>query len=214
MSKEHANNQTELKQCKEYYMSSVNLRCTIKWIKGFIYPSVAAILYMQVVFNFKQRKILRLFLALPCNIIDVPGSSLSQGQEPHSWVSLQLEVTLLQKILFLMDYFRSCHVKNKHAINKWYTMHTGANMVETTYYILIWERARKRERKSEREQFIYIFTRLAITMVSTDGLEALVPSVNCNPLGGWPVVTSEQWPVHDTRQCRCIRYTRVFVQYG
>lgn len=113
-----------------------------------------------------------------------------------------------------MVYFWGCHAKNKHAINKWYTIHTGANMVETTYYILIWERARKRKRKSEREQFIYIFTRLAITMVSTDGLEALVPSVNCNPLGGWPVVTSEQWPVHDTRQCRCIKCTRVFGQYG
>lgn len=91
-------------------------------------------------------------------------------------------------------------------------MNTGANMLETPYYILIWER--KRERKSEREHFIYIFTRLAITMVSTDGLEALVPSVNCNPLGGWPVVTSEQWPVHDTRQCRCIKCTKVFGQYG
>lgn len=42
----------------------------------------------------------------------------------------------------------------------------------------------EREREREQEQFIYIFTRLAITMVSTDGLEALVPSVNCNPLGG------------------------------
>lgn len=51
-------------------------------------------------------------------------------------------------------------------------------------------------------------------MVSTDGLEALVPSVNCNPLGGWPVVTSEQWPVNDTSQYRCIWCTKVFVQYG